>query len=321
MSGKQNTQQTKAPNKTWKLLAPIVVLCAICLVITAALALANQVTAPVIAAAEQAKADAALVEVLPEANGSTFTDLTGIELPAGITAAKQADNGAGYVFSVTTKGFGGDINLMVGLSAQGAITGSKVITHAETQGIGSKVVEDGSPFQQQLIGMTDTSGIVATSGASVSSKGMTDAMKAAFDAYTLANGGTVEIEYADRPASFTDEVVAQFYADPAYTEVPGGMILSEGTVVYASEFGMESDVGVAVCFDANGAILGISVDASHETEGLGTRCGESEFTDLFKGVSSADEVDALSGATVTSTAVKTAVNAAIANYETVKGAA
>lgn len=321
MSDKQNTQQAKAPNKTWKLIAPIVVLCAICLVITAALALANQVTAPVIAAAEEAKANAALVVVLPESEGSAFADVTDIELPEGITAAKKAENGAGYVFSITTKGFGGDINLMVGISADGAITGSKVITHAETQGIGSKVVEDGSPFQQQLIGMTDTSGIVATSGASVSSKGMTDAMKAAFDAYTLANGGTVEIEYAAKPATLTDDLLQTFYPGASFTEVPGGMVSPAGTVVYASEFGMESDVGVAVFFDPDGAILGITVDSSHETEGLGTRCGESEFTDLFKGVSSGDDVDALAGATITSTAVKTAVNTAIANYETIKGAA
>lgn len=309
----------KSENKTWKLLAPIVVLVCICLIVTAALAGANQLTAPVIANALQEKADAALQVVLPE--GSDFTDVALEGLPEIVTDAKQAGNGAGFVFTMNAKGFGDTpINVMVGLDADGKIAGTYVVSHTETSGIGTKVVDEGSDFQQQLVGMGDTSGIVATSGATFSSKGMTDAVQAAFDAYTIANGGTVEVQAAPRPETLTDGALAEVYPGVSFTEVPGGLVSDAGVVVFAVGSGM-GDVPVAVFFDPNGAILGIHVDASHETPGIGTLCGEAGFTDQFKGVSSADEVDGISGSTVTSDAVKSAVNDAIANFETIKGAA
>lgn len=309
----------KAENKTWKLLAPIVVLSCICLVITGALAYANQITAPVIKAAEQAKAEAAMKVVLPE--GSDFQDLTGVTLSENVASAKKAGNDAGYVFTVISKGFGGDISTMIGMDPDGKITGTQVITNAETQGIGSKVVENNSAFQQQLVGMSDTSGIQAVSGATISSKALTAAMQTAFDAYTVISGGTVEKKVATRPETLTDEVLQQYYPGVAFTEVPGGMTSDAGAVVFGIADGMESEIKVAVLFNADGKVLGVTVDAMNETEDYGTQCGEKAFTDLFAGITNADEVDGISGATVTSDAVKTAVNDAIANYETVKGAA
>lgn len=308
----------KAENKTWKMVGPVVVLTCIGLVITAALAVTNQLTAPVIEAQAAAAAEAALKVVLPE--GSDFTDITGVELPEGITAAKAAGNGAGYVFTTTGKGFGGDISVMVGLNADGAITGTKVLSNAETQGIGSKVVEDGSAYQQQLVGMTDTSGIQATSGATVSSNAMTSAIQTAFDAYVLSTGGTVEAKVYEAPANLTDDVLAQYYSGATFTDVAGGKVSDAGTVVYGAAQGMLSEVRVAVFFDANDTILGIVADCSQETPGLGTLAGEEGFTSQFAGVESADGVDTITGATISSTAVKDAVNLAIANLQTVKEA-
>ena len=93
----------KEENKVWKLLAPIVVLTCIGLVITAALAVTNQLTAPVIAAQQQAAAEAAMQVVLPD--GSDFTDITGVELPTmlvsqilmWITAALAVYSGLEYL--------------------------------------------------------------------------------------------------------------------------------------------------------------------------------------------------------------------------------
>jgi len=47
---------------------------------------------------------------------------------------------------------------------------------------------------------------------------------------------------------------------------------------------------------------------------------EPAFTDQFKGKSGSDEVAAISGATISSTAVFKVVDAAMAAYQTVKGA-
>lgn len=311
---------TKPENKTWKLIAPIVVLVVICFVSTTALAFTNQATAPVILEAQAKARDAAMQVVLP--GGADFKLIEGLTgLPETVLPEiYEAGNGSGYVIFVNGKGFGGAMNGIFGIDADGKITGTKVLVHAETEGIGTKVVGDGSPFQQQLLGMTDTAGIQATSGASVSSNAVKAMVEDAFNTYTIITGGTVEVKIPTAPESLTDAVMAQYYQAAAFTEVPGGRVSDAGTVVYASQPGMLGDVKVAVLFDPADKILGITVDAMNETPELGTKCGEPAFTDLFAGVASADEVAAISGATITSDAVKTAVNAAIANLATVKGA-
>ena len=48
--------------------------------------------------------------------------------------------------------------------------------------------------------------------------------------------------------------------------------------------------------------------------------GKRRFTSQFAGVESADGVDTITGATISSTAVKDAVNQAISNLQTVKEA-
>lgn len=310
----------KKENKVWTLVGPVVVLSVIALVITGALALTNQATAPVIAAAEQRARDESMQIVLPDGQGFKLIEgLTGLPETV-LPQIYEAENGAGYVIFASGKGFGGNINMIAGLDTKGAIVGTKILTHSETEGIGTKVTADGSLFQQQLPGMTSVDGIEATSGATVSSNGVKGALQAIFDAYVVITGGTVEVEVAQAPANLTDDVLAGYYPGAAFTDVPGGKVSDAGTVVYAAEQGMMGPVPVAVCFDTNGAILGVVVDASAETPDLGTLAGEKEFTDQFIGATSADGVDAVAGATITSDAVKSGVNAAIANLSTVKGA-
>ena len=72
-------------NKVFK---PIVVLCAICVVVTAALAATNQATAPVIAAATAEAQRQARMELLPDADN--FTEVTGIQVE-NVSAVYTAD--------------------------------------------------------------------------------------------------------------------------------------------------------------------------------------------------------------------------------------
>ena len=171
--------------KKSSLVAPVVVLTVIAFAIAAILAFVNDLTAPVIQAQEEAAAQAALLEVMPD--GTDFTDVTGLELPENVVKIQQAGNGAGYVFTTYGKGFGGNIQVMVGIAPEGAITGTKVLIHGESAGISDPVVGDGSEFQQQLPGVTDVSEIEAVSGATKSSNGMIAAIEAAFDALALVN--------------------------------------------------------------------------------------------------------------------------------------
>lgn len=70
--------------------------------------------------------------------------------------------------------------------------------------------------------------------------------------------------------------------------------------------GFMSDVAITLFVDRSGVITALRVDASGETPGFGTRCSEdTAFLEQFLGKSLplAAEVDALSGATVTSNAI------------------
>ena len=57
---------------------------------------------------------------------------------AVVTDVYKADNDTGYVMTCVTKSFGGDLTMMVGLDANGAITGVKVTDHSDTPGVGTK---------------------------------------------------------------------------------------------------------------------------------------------------------------------------------------
>lgn len=308
----------KTGNKTWKLLAPIVVLVCICLAITTALAFANLATRPVIDAANQAKADAAMQVVLP--GGSGFEAIEGVAFDEAVLEAQKAGNGAGYAFRVASKGYGGAMTVMVGLDAGGTVTGTQVITSDETPSVGGILTKDGSDFQRSLVGATAVEAVDAQAGATITSNGLKRAVQAALDAYTVANGGTVTAEAAPAPESLTEAVLEGYYPGAAFTDVPGGKVSDAGTVVYAKAQGM-GEIRVAVCFDPDGNILGIAVDVPDETPGYGAQCGEPAFTDLFAGVRSGGEVDTIAGVTITSDAVKGAVDDAIKHLETVKGAA
>ena len=161
---------------------PIAVLAGICLVVTALLAYINMVTSPIITKAEEEAAAKARAEVLTEADDFEKLDA---KLPEGVTEAYKAKNGAGYVFMLSTKGYGGEIKLICGIKADGTIEQTKTLSHSETSGIGSKVVDNESPYRSQYEGKTadNYDGVDALTGATISSKAYKKAIAAAFEAY------------------------------------------------------------------------------------------------------------------------------------------
>ncbi len=88
--------------------------------------------------------------------------------------------------------------------------------------------------------------------------------------------------------------------------------------------GYGGDITVAVGVTAAGTLTGISVISQGETAGLGAKCVEDSFTSQFAGItggevvftktgkSDPNEIDALSGATITTRAVTAAVNTGLA---------
>lgn len=163
------------------LVGPTVILFAICFVITFALAGVYNMTAPVIAAGEIASANEARKEVLE--TGDSFSEITGADLPEGVTAAFEADNGAGYVFTSEAKGFGGPVVYMVGIDSDGNVVGITMFSHGETPGLGTKIGE--MEYLEKFYGSVDPQTVDAVSGATRTTNSLKNALVQAKEAYEL----------------------------------------------------------------------------------------------------------------------------------------
>ena len=96
-----------------------------------------------------------------------------------------------------------------------------------------------------------------------------------------------------------------------------------GAVVTASSKGYGGTMTVMVGFTADGTIRQIKVTENAETKGIGSKvAGDPAFWTRFEGLEAKElvlneDVDALSGATVSSKALLAAVNAAINGYSAI----
>lgn len=95
-----------------------------------------------IAAAKEKEKMAALAETLPEAS-----DFEAVALQQGQNVVKEVNKGSangktvGYNITVTPKGYGGLIEMVVGINLNGRLTGIKILSHNETPGLGAKAAE------------------------------------------------------------------------------------------------------------------------------------------------------------------------------------
>ena len=99
--------------------------------------------------------------------------------------------------------------------------------------------------------------------------------------------------------------------------------MSDGSV---TEQGFGGDVTVHAELNEDGTVKSLTIDTPNETAGLGQRASEAAFTDQFIGKSGPftygeNGIEALSGATVTSTAALTAINKAVAGGNTAEAPA
>jgi electron transport complex protein RnfG len=164
---------------------PIVMLALICLFISGALAVTNSFTEPVIVKAAADRAEAARSEVIPAADG--FELLTVEGLPKTVTEVFGTKNNVGFIFMITTGGYGGNLQIICGIDPDGKIIETKTLAQTETKGLGSKIAEE--PFAGQFPGKDSTlSGVDTISGATISSIAYINAIKDAFAAYELVKG-------------------------------------------------------------------------------------------------------------------------------------
>lgn len=96
-----------------------------------------------IAAQESRKAEMARAAVMPEADAFRLLDAAGDDAVDWVYEALRDGARVGYVAQGTGRGFGGEIEVIVGLRADGEITGISVggANFSETAGLGAKAKE------------------------------------------------------------------------------------------------------------------------------------------------------------------------------------
>ena len=317
------------------MIAPIVVLVAICLVASAMLAGIFQVASPIIDARSEAAATEARSAVLPA--GNTFTKWTG-ELANGVKDAYTADNGAGMVVSTSFNGFGGAVELMIGMDSEGAVTGMQVMSQSETPGVGSNALTDA--YRAKFTGQTSANGIDAYSGATFTSKAVKNGVNAAAAQFALIGGSAQpEAEKTEEELIAAAKEIIFPKGDSVKLNVANaveGVISVESNTARDAYAMLVEKVGynkddamhVLVGLDKDGAVTFVAPVHQKEVEGIGdTALSDEKFLSQFVGLTEIDEdaksakkgsesvtVDAVSNATETCGAVVEAVRAALAQY-------
>ncbi len=155
----------------------VVTLFLICAVVAGLLAGVNAITKDRIAQAKARKTLAAIEEVL--ADGQTARLLDSFSDPTGMVKAVYATE-SGYAVQVAPNGFGGAIDMMVGVSKEGQVLGISIISHSETPSLGAVAADKGAKgqaFRDQFQGWDGE--LDAISGATITSKAVASGVEAA----------------------------------------------------------------------------------------------------------------------------------------------
>ena len=124
-------------------------------------------------------------------------------ISSAVEAVDASGEALGYIFNITTsKGYGGDIQLTVGIQSDGTVSGYSVLSISETAGLGMKAKDDpswGKQFAGKKVesfsvvkdgsGSGDDAKIDAISGATITSKAVTGAMNSCLAYFQSLEGG------------------------------------------------------------------------------------------------------------------------------------
>ncbi|MFC2019071.1 RnfABCDGE type electron transport complex subunit G [Chloroflexota bacterium] len=154
---------------------PIIFITVVVLIAVVLLAWTDGCTRDRIAAQEEAKLNRMLTEMFPDMSEYTIED--------DIYTIYSDGAGIGYAFLAVGKGYGGKINILVGLEDETTIKGVTVVTQLETPGLGSRIT--GSSFSDQFAGLNigavaltrDGGEIDAITGSTISSRAVVEAVK------------------------------------------------------------------------------------------------------------------------------------------------
>ena len=167
---------------------------AICIVCSSLLAGVYALTKEPIDAAAKAKNEAAIKEVLPPAavtiEEERIVDFEGASYAYNLAYDEQG-NTVGCAINVAPVGFGGPISIKVGFDANGVIWNTKVLSQAETPGLGAKCVEASfsdqfknfDPSAKKLAVKKDGGDIDAITASTITSRAYADGVALAVNVF------------------------------------------------------------------------------------------------------------------------------------------
>jgi len=163
---------------------------------------AYEITKAPIAASIEADKQAAMKEILPKADKFEKADvkIEGNEKISEVNAGLKGTEITGFAIKVTSKGYAGPIEIMVGISNDGKVSGIKILSHTETPGLGANAPQP--KFSDQFKNKTSTdkievvkmapskeNQIQALTGATITSKAVTLGVNDAIDFYNSSLKG------------------------------------------------------------------------------------------------------------------------------------
>lgn len=191
------------------ILLPTLSLFLICLVVTAALAVTNSVTAEKIAANEAQSKQESMFSVVSGA--ASFEEWIEDVMYIGSDSSGKV---AGYAISTSAQGYGGSVKVMTGIDPEGRIIGVDVFYNDdETPGLGKNT--SNSSFRDQYKGLladgkisvskdsSDGQTVDAVTSATISSRAVTRAVNEACEIFSGAVASIASTGGADENTSVT----------------------------------------------------------------------------------------------------------------------
>ena len=161
--------------KSLKEVFPIIFITIIVFISVSLLTWTDSITVAKIEEQKEQEIHNMLQEMFPNMGEYTFTD--------DIYTIYADGTGVGYAFMAVGKGYGGNIDILVGLEDETTIKGITIITQGETPGLGSRITEES--FANGFAGL-DISDVVlkqdggqvdAITGATISSRAVVNAVR------------------------------------------------------------------------------------------------------------------------------------------------
>lgn len=248
-----------------KSLKDVLVLLVICSVFAVALAYVNSITAPIIADRLNAAADEAYLAVMPGAKGFEDVDISAYQLPATVKEVKRETSGMGHAIKLETKGYATGMIIIVGVDANGVVTGATCVTSNETWGL-EKTLGD------KMVGKDINTVVDVEAGAtSLTVNGYRAAVKDALNAATILGGGSVDIRTEEEILS--DNLNAALgLTDCEFTKMFMVEVVNGAEKVYTENNG----AGYVVVID--GKYVGVNAD------GVAVKVIDAETVEVTEGI-------------------------------------